>query len=137
MYFALIHKLTTHRPTPLTPKGKKGVQSRDLNFPRIPPCPCGALREFECQVMPSILHTIGVDMFITRKETPKGTNENAEIEIDKILSKSKGGMNWGTIAVYSCAMSCNNREEFIIVQESADGDPKKREMTRIDGADNE
>ena len=44
-------------------------------------------------------------------------------------------MNWGTIAVYSCASSCNtNREEFVIVQESADGDPKKREMKPDEGA---
>jgi hypothetical protein len=84
--------------------------------------------------MPSILHTIGVDEFITRKEKSKGSNVGT-IEIDEILSKNNGGMNWGTIAIYSCAVSCSNREEFIIVQESADGDPKKREMTRADRDD--
>ena len=37
-----------------------------------------------------------------------------------------GGMNWGSIAVYSCPESCNDsREEFIIVQDSLDEGPVK------------
>jgi len=81
--------------------------------------------------MPSILHVIGVDKFI--KERSAG--QNTYIDIETIFSKSNGGMNWGTIAVYSCASSCNaNMEEFVIVQESADGDPKKREMKPAEGA---
>jgi len=82
--------------------------------------------------MPSILHIIGVDKFT--KEISESVGPNNYIEIEKIFSKSNGGMNWGTIAVYSCSSSCNaNMEEFVIVQESADGDPKKREMKPAEG----
>ena len=116
------------RPLPLTQKGKRGGQSRDLSFPNVPFCKCGARREFECQLMPSILHTVNVDKYARKslKYTRRSKNGN---DLDIILSKNVGGMNWGTIAVYSCSDSCDcEREEFIVVQESADGNPKRREM---------
>ena len=57
----------SYSPTPLAPpKGKRGIQIRDPSFPKdhVPPCPyCGAPREFECQVMPSILHVLRVDQY--------------------------------------------------------------------------
>mmetsp|Transcript_12971 Transcript_12971/g.26653 ORF Transcript_12971/g.26653 Transcript_12971/m.26653 type:complete len:91 (+) Transcript_12971:261-533(+) len=37
---------------------------------------------------------------------------------------SRGGMNWGAVAVYSCPESCDlSREEFVVVQASLDDDP--------------
>ena len=75
--------------------------------------------------MPSILHVLGVDKFIDDSEKE---SKHAK-ELDHILSKNSGGMNWGTIAVYSCSLSCElSDEEYVVVQESADGDPQKREL---------
>jgi Programmed cell death protein 2, C-terminal putative domain. len=61
-------------------------------------------------------------------DLPTGSNEKDEI----IGTFSSGGMNWGTIAVYSCSVSCEEfREEYVVVQESVDGDPKRMEMKMI------
>lgn len=82
----------------------------------IPRCPCGSEREFEFQILPSVLHILAVDDHTKIKNDEKHS-------IEWMLSKSNGGMNWGTITVYSCAKSCNDyREEYVIVQESNDDD---------------
>jgi pre-rRNA-processing protein TSR4 len=80
-------------------------------FPIIPPCSCGSERVFEFQLLPSLLHTLDVD----------AANSNKDDEIDKTDLTLMGGMNWGSIAVYSCPESCDeSREEFLIVQESGE-----------------
>ena len=77
--------------------------------------------------MPSILHTVNVDKYA--RNISKVARSKTDNELDMILSKNVGGMNWGTIAVYSCSDRGDyEREEFIVVQESADGNPKRREM---------
>jgi hypothetical protein len=123
-------------PTPFTLKGKTGHQTRDIKFPKVPPCPCGAHRKFEFQVMPSILHVLDVDKFANDNDNPSGTRtkeSKSRMELDQILSKNNGGMNWGTIAVYSCVNSCEiNVDEFVVVQESADGNPQKRELKKVE-----
>jgi hypothetical protein len=81
----------------------------------IPDCSCGSPREFECQLMPSLLHLLDVD---------KRSMNNAVGKIDELMTT--GGMNWGTIAIYTCKANCDNGEDFLIVQDSVDGSPKKR-----------
>ena len=117
-------------PTPLTPKGENGHQSKDLTFPNIPPCSCGSHRAFECQLMPSVLHILDVDKYAPKEDSQQSLQR--DVEIERILSKNSGGMNWGTIAVYSCAMSCeSSTDEFVVVQEPADGVPKKRALKEV------
>jgi len=116
-------------PTPLTPIGKKGRRSRDTKFPNndIPQCVCGSKRTFEFQLMPSILHLLDVDSYCE-----ESTSDSTSLNIEDVLSKNKGGMNWGVIAVYSCSNSCfESTEEFVIVQESADANPVKKKMEVI------
>jgi len=108
-------------PKPLTaPKGKKGRRYRDSKFPVIPPCPCGSPRVFEFQLMPSVLHKLDVD----RYSPDMKPNLKKRNNIEWVMRKDVGGMNWGVIAIYSCELSCEEyREEFVIVQESTDGEP--------------
>jgi Programmed cell death protein 2, C-terminal putative domain len=56
--------------------------------PAAPPaCVCGARRVFEMQLMPSCLHYLDVD-----KATP--------------AEQTEAGMNWSTVAVYTCENDC-------------------------------
>lgn len=127
---------TWKRPTPTTnvtsSSKRRGKRPQQVSsFPSVPPCPCGAKREFEFQLMPSILHVLNVDKYATignRIDLPTSRNEKDEI----LGTFSSGGMNWGTIAVYSCSVSCGEfREEYVVVQESVDGDPKRMDMKVI------
>ena len=98
--------------------------------------------------MPSILHVLKVDQcYRDRHERTKHENHAMALisnegrtrtrtskmsEMSEMMSKSHGGMNWGTIVVYSCAISCESEHnEFVIIQESADGNPEIREMKKI------
>mmetsp|Transcript_20386 Transcript_20386/g.42755 ORF Transcript_20386/g.42755 Transcript_20386/m.42755 type:complete len:501 (-) Transcript_20386:114-1616(-) len=83
-------------------------------FPQILPCNCGAQRLFEFQLLPSMLHVLDVD---------SNANLNDK-NLDVMDLVSRGGMNWGAVAVYSCPESCDlSREEFVVVQASLDDDP--------------
>ncbi|CAG11002.1 unnamed protein product, partial [Tetraodon nigroviridis] len=53
----------------------------------IPPCTCGAARSFEFQVMPQLLNSLSVDA-------------------------TEGGVDWGTLAVYTCSGSCNQGDGY-------------------------
>uniref|UniRef100_A0A6I8N0F8 Programmed cell death 2 n=1 Tax=Ornithorhynchus anatinus TaxID=9258 RepID=A0A6I8N0F8_ORNAN len=79
---------------PLWISGEGIPQEKD-----IPPCPCGARREFEFQVMPQLLNYLKADRL--------GTS-----------------LDWGVLAVYTCARSCSLAtthyiEEFIWKQDVA------------------
>mmetsp|Transcript_25653 Transcript_25653/g.37289 ORF Transcript_25653/g.37289 Transcript_25653/m.37289 type:complete len:161 (-) Transcript_25653:104-586(-) len=107
-------------PTPSSPekiksKSKQCTTTTTPTFPNVPKCICGSERLFEFQIMPSILHVLNVD--------------------DYNKDDSDGGTNFGVVAVYSCANSCDaSQEEFVLVQDSADGEPKKH-MIDTNGAD--
>ena len=76
------------------------------------------------------------------------------IAVNHLLSKNNGGMNWGTIAIYNCSVTCEGsrtcictstgmhdegndagdiisngsvKSKFVIVEESADGNTEERE----------
>uniref|UniRef100_A0A8C5H2H7 MYND-type domain-containing protein n=1 Tax=Gouania willdenowi TaxID=441366 RepID=A0A8C5H2H7_GOUWI len=53
----------------------------------IPACTCGAKRIFEFQVMPQLLNSLCVD-------------------------STGASVDWGTLAVYTCSVSCNQEEEY-------------------------
>jgi hypothetical protein len=130
--------------------------------------------------MPSILHVLRVDQYQYQNDKNdrngandandanganggnKGGNRNRskEVAVNHLLSKNNGGMNWGTIAIYNCSVSCEGsrtssdsigtstgmhddgndagdiissgsvKSEFVIVQESADGNPEEREWKK-------
>jgi len=89
-------------------------------LPDVPPCACGAKRLFEFQLLPSILHKLEVDSHV----------RDGEACSDMMDLISSGGMNWGNVAIFSCSESCEeNREEFIVVQESV-SDTQERRPTR-------
>ncbi len=79
--------------------------------------------------MPSILHTLDVDRY--SRQHAQDSKSNQEKRIDCVMRKDFGGMNWGTIAVFSCARSCESyRDEYVIIQESVDATPKLREQKK-------
>ncbi|KAL8561730.1 hypothetical protein ACOMHN_026013 [Nucella lapillus] len=55
----------------------------------IPPCSCGAPRQFEFQVMPQLLNHLKVDQ------------------------KDKSSLDWGTLSVYTCAKSCATGNNYV------------------------
>lgn len=99
-------------------KAKKKTATQITVEPSIPPCPCGAPRLFEVQVLPSILHVLEVD-----KASPGGD----------LGSLYNNGMNWGNICIYSCPKSCNlSDSEYVVVQESVDEKPAEHRQALQD-----
>ena len=93
----------------------------------VPKCPCGARRNFEFQLMTSLLHLLEVDRHAL--SISEGSISEESYREDEIWTRefSNGGQNWGSIAVYTCSDSCEtNREEFVVVQSSLDGMPERR-----------
>lgn len=88
---------------------------------QIPNCSCGAPREFECQLMPSLLHVLDVDKYADNYSAGKNNS------IEDLMNS--GGMNWGVVAIYTCCDSmCGSPEnDFVVVQGSVDGNPEKRQ----------
>ena len=83
----------------------------------IPPCSCGAARRFECQILPSLLHVLNVDKY----------TEQSRVDSAKWNELySSGGMDFGSIAVYSCSFpdACSSVEEFVVVQDTVEEQPK-------------
>ena len=104
----------SYRPKPQgsVPKGKKSkvnfqqAESKGSEAIVIPPCSCGAERQFEYQIMPSLLHVLEVDKHATQ-------NQDNPSDLDAIMSADYGGMNWGTIAVYTCPKTDCCTEDFL------------------------
>jgi len=96
----------------------------------IPPCSeCGAARVFEFQIVPTLLHVLEVDKYVTN-----GANGDENSGKISVLDYQQGGMDWGNIAVYSCSNpTCKCAapvEEYCVVQDSIDERPTgpKRQM---------
>lgn len=113
------------RPAPIEDKKAVKFRRRDGKKHLVPKCPCGAPREFEFQVLPSLLHLLDVDSHFTPHRTT-GEAENC------LYPYSSKGMNWGVVAIFSCSASCPlSREEFIVVQDS----PEKTTGTKRNQSD--
>lgn len=97
-------------------------------FPSIPPCSCGSERVFEFQLLPSLLHVLDVDSANLSSDDGNGVTDLT----------SMGGMNWGSISIYSCPESCNNsREEVLIVQESGEDVATKQKPEPMSGEEDD
>jgi len=108
---------------------KHGSVSSTELVPTVPPCICGRQRVFEFQLLPSMLHVLEVDSC-----SPAASGTDNLMDLTSI-----GGMNWGSIAVYSCPDSCDeSREEVCIVQVGDDAPIKKMDdSTGICAQDND
>jgi len=99
--------------------------------PLVPPCPCGSKREFEFQLMPSTLHILDVDNHCSI-QTPKNNHTIPDNQFELMMNRNQGGMNWGCIAAYSCAASCDEyRDEFLVIQNSLDEAPQRKDHNGI------
>ena len=103
-------------------------------LPDVPRCACGAGRVFEFQVLPSLLHVLDVDghaAAVGARGKEDGDDDNDVMDLI-----NSGGMNWGSIAVYSCPLSCDDsREEFVIVQEAVGDAPTRKVAEKGDDSD--
>ena len=121
-------------------KTKRNSATSDTStslLPQIPACPCGAQRLFECQLMPTTLHFLNVDHYATSSCTSKASSSKNKQQDSSVVDDADlefGGMNWGVIAIYSCADSCNeSREEVCVIQASVDDVPsfQKKQVNQI------
>ncbi|KDO28272.1 hypothetical protein SPRG_06323 [Saprolegnia parasitica CBS 223.65] len=79
----------------------------------VPPCPCGASRVFELQLVPTTNYFLNVEKYAHETHT-----EGAGIVLG-------GGMDWQTVLVWSCPDSCTrSHEEFVYVQPVTDASTK-------------
>ncbi|KAL3781744.1 hypothetical protein HJC23_004843 [Cyclotella cryptica] len=98
---------------------RESTSSKEL-IPAVPPCICGCQRVFEFQLLPTLLHVLDVD-----------SCSPAASETDDLMDlTSMGGMNWGSIAVYSCPDSCDESREEVCVVQAGDEAP----VNKMDGS---
>jgi pre-rRNA-processing protein TSR4 len=84
-------------------------------FWKVPTCACGSEHVFEFQLLPSLLHVLEVDKYSGSK------SKDGEEGLGDLLSN---GMNWGSVAVFTCPNSCENCEDVLVIQESVDERPE-------------
>ncbi len=98
----------------------------------IPKCSCGAERIFECQLLPSLLHVLEVDKYVRSNFDAATSSDKKDDDMTALDVKDafeRGGMNWGSIAIYTCSQDCEtSQEEYVIVQDSLDGKPQKMNL---------
>ena len=122
-------------------KGKRISKRRSHNetiiLPRCWWCPTAraapdACSSFKFQVQPLLLHMLDVNGYATVVGgREKKDNDNGVIDLI-----NSGGMNWGSRAVYSCLLSCNdNQEEFVIVQKAVGNAPMRKNVEKGDDSD--
>lgn len=101
------------------PSSGKTITANNNSETQIPPCACGAPRIFECQVLPSVLHVLDVDKHVVQLSSAKGKDEWGEWY-------STGGMDFGSVAIYACSNTetCTEAENFVVVQDTTDDQPK-------------
>jgi hypothetical protein len=91
---------------------------------------------FEFQVLPSLLHVLDVDGHATAVGASGKEDKNDDDDVLDIINN--GGMSWGSIAVYSCPLSCNDsREEFVVVLEAVDDAPTRKDAENRDDNDDD
>ena len=87
----------------------------DVREVGIPNCEyCGAIRRFEFQILPQLLHYLQVDHSTNLLAAPIGDTANtSDVRMeratgDTVFSNSSGkDIDWGSIDVYTCTASCS------------------------------
>lgn len=105
------------------PSSKKGKVL--WNYPTC--ASCGTKCVFEMQLLPSLLHILQVDQFAMSGTTSEGEG----VKINDLLSN---GVNWGSVAVFTCPNpACDSASGALVIQESVDEkpgvDPGDRDFT--------
>ena len=84
----------------------------------IPSCEkCNSSRTFEFQIVSSILHVLNVDKYVPENSN---TNTNDAQGIQEYYTK--GGMDFGNIAIYTCR-NCSCQEQYCVIQDTVDESP--------------
>eukprot|EP00934_Nitzschia_sp_Nitz4_P002678 Nitzschia sp. Nitz4//scaffold21_size171442//144018//145286//NITZ4_002189-RA/size171442-processed-gene-0.168-mRNA-1//-1//CDS//3329542495//2668//frame0 len=84
----------------------------------VPTCSvCNTQCTFEMQLLPSLLHVLQVDKYAS------GASMQTE-EASALGDLLSNGMNWGSVAVYTCPCeTCTSTEGHLVVQKSVDESP--------------
>jgi len=102
---------------PIKLEKKRGKPPMSTNESLVPPCACGAPRLFECQILPSVLHVLNVDKYAKQSGV-----------VSPHLNEwyCSGGMDFGSIAIYTCskADTCTSSQEFVVIQDTPEDQPK-------------
>ncbi|KAL3908903.1 MAG: hypothetical protein SGARI_002851 [Bacillariaceae sp.] len=94
----------------------------------VPECQCcGLPQQFEFQLLPSVLGTLEVDRYA---RSQKGVNVNDKKELDDLLSD---GMNFGSIAVFTCGNNTACTECSVVIQKSVDDLPERKQQAAENG----
>lgn len=97
----------------------------------VPNCSCcGEQRTFELQILPSILAALEVDKYQAEN---KSKAKGEALALDDLLSN---GVNFGSIAVFTCSnSSCGTQEKeaFLVIQKSVDDLPEKGKVSNACG----
>ena len=107
-------------------------------LPDVPRCACGPKWVFKFQVLPSLLHVLDVDGHAAAMGASVRGKENGDNDNNVMDLINSGGINWGSMAVYSCPLwlSCDDsRDEFVIVQEAIGDAPTRKVLEKGDDSD--
>ena len=101
---------------PLWPSPLDDLEEKVAKVPR---CVCGAKRVFELQLLSTVLHELDVDSNCQGNEgKSKGKSKGKSgggAEQRRRMIMNHGGMDWSTLLVYSCADSCDQSYEEVVV----------------------
>jgi len=93
-------------------KSYKEQAEADGSSNLIPRCSnCGSPRAFEFQIMPQLLHYIGVEKNTKIKQLQSNTLDNtAEQPKLELENKKQDDLDWGTIDIFTCIGNCSAAE---------------------------
>ena len=88
--------------------GGSPLPSSNKPIPATPACKCGCVREFEVQLLPTLLS------FIMEEEEEDLLMGEGGLD----LSRLRDDKEWSSVFIYTCGKSCENQQEHVIVMEA-------------------